>query len=677
MKKFTLTSLTASIALATVAHAELQVKVLDTTHNPASNFLAYTEFELSGEPLAEALGLDLDILDPNAVNKPSAFDYAAGIESYEYSEEAMYALNYQSQMGPHLVNGPVNAKRGGAMDAFSKRLVTMAEAVGFPAEEVPSYLHPISLPYQSGLPKLNLGKVSTNEGDELEVITAKGNSSKQQTLTNAYLSDYSTLAWDSSSFDKTINPSAVGGILLKEVMWSQDFLGGMHEMESDEEVEATSSTMDQDDKYSLGVSAADGFQGMLLTEISLDKMLILQNQLGFDGKNLGVSITPNYDPKKQPIWFANQVAVNETNKSGYNALGKLTVKDSRSTLRDTWMLLWPTSEYFAYTDQRQGNTAQNPAFLSVFDGAPFASAPTANTDASLTNNVVAEDAFSVTANLNNLLFKNIDALHFNAKAGTFVDDYKAGKLGQTITTFDASYALVALSIFQRAQDALPVGYASAAGGDVNLKTANGQRALELIQAQSDFLLNNAIGSKGLVVDNIQLGNKNKASAPQSTASANQSLATQFAAIRGLVAAGLATKNDKYLAAAKGIYLAVEKHLFDAKLGTWSDQPGKIAHYTPWTAAAISGGLREVMLHLANQEGESEPALALRQLSDRYVAWFKITINGGLQLAEFDADTGENRLQDLSITDSDQDGVLSIIGAGYAPVMANKISISAH
>lgn len=63
--------------------------------------LAYTEFELSGEPLAEALGLDLDVLDANRADEPTPFDFAAGIESYEYSEEAMYALNYQSGMGPH------------------------------------------------------------------------------------------------------------------------------------------------------------------------------------------------------------------------------------------------------------------------------------------------------------------------------------------------------------------------------------------------------------------------------------------------------------------------------------------------------------------------------------------------------------------------------------------------
>lgn len=57
----------------------------------------------------------------------------------------------------------------------------------------------------------------------------------------------------------------------------------MHETKTDEEVEAESSTQDSG-PYSLGVSAADGFQGLVLTEISIDKMQIRQNQLVYNGK---------------------------------------------------------------------------------------------------------------------------------------------------------------------------------------------------------------------------------------------------------------------------------------------------------------------------------------------------------------------------------------------------------
>ncbi|MFT5880583.1 MAG: hypothetical protein ACI86X_001712 [Moritella sp.] len=665
---FAISSALLSTAFATQA---ANVTVLDKTHSPAANFLAYTEFELSGEPLAESLGLDLDVLDPNQVDQPTAFDYAAGIESYEYSEEAMYALNYQSSMGPHLVNGPVNQARGGSLSDLGKRFIELAASVGFPSEEIPLNMYPISLPYVSGNPEF-VGKVDTTKvnGEALEVLSATGKAAVHNTVIPAYFRDYKTLVWDNASFDKALNPGAIGSIFLKEVMWSQDFLGGMHVTATDEEVEATSSTMDQDGKHSLGVSAADGFNGVILTEMSLDKLLVLQQQLGYDGKKLGVKFGPDYDATKKPIWFAHKVAVTETQKNDVNNLGKLVVADGSSSLRDTWMLLWPVSEFYAFTDQRTANTAQNPAFTAVFDGKPFAAAPKQNVDGNSGNNVIADDAFSVASNIANLSFQNLANLHFNKKAGTFVTKYD-GKQNAQVTTFDAAYSLVALSIYQRSQDALPVGYASAAGGDVDIATPQGKQALSLIKAQADYIVNELVAKNGLVYDGATLGK---------SVTKTQSLDAQFAAIRGLVAAFLATEDASYKQAARAIFLAVEKNMYDPALGTWAQIPGKATIHTPYTAAAISGGLRETMLHLANEEGEHIPALELQHLTERYTAWFKRVVNGGQQLSEWVGDSGENLLMNDPNTDSDNDGVRQVTAAGgkfgTAQTMAAKVSVSA-
>jgi hypothetical protein len=665
-------AISAALLSAAFTAQAANVKVLDKTLSPAANFLAYTEFELSGEPLAESLGLDLDVLDPNQVDQPTAFDYAAGIESYEYSEEAMYALNYQSTMGPHLVNGPVNQARGGTLADLGKRFISLADAVGFPSEEIPLNMYPISLPYVSGNPEfVGIVDVTRVGGEEIEVLSATGVAATHKTITPAYFRDYKSLAWDSASFDKALNPGAIGSIFLKEVMWSQDFLGGMHVTLTDEEVEATSSTMDQDGKHSLGVSAADGFNGMILTEMSIDKLLILQEQLGFDGKNLGVKFGPNYDASKNPIWFAHKVAVKETQKNNVNNIGKLTVTDGSSSLRDTWMLLWPVSEFYAFTDQRTANTAQNPAFKAVFDGKPFAAAPKQNIDGKTSNNVAADDAFSLASNIANLSFQNLANLHFNKKAGTFVTKYD-GKQNAQVETFDAAYSIVALSIYQRSQDALPVGYAAADGGDVDLETPQGKQALSLIKAQANYIVNTLVAKNDLVYDGATIGK---------SVDKNQSLDAQFAAIRGLVAAYLATQDDTYKQAARSIFLAVEKNMFDAELGTWAQTPGKATIHTPLTAAAISGGLRETILHLANEEGEHIPALELQHLTERYTAWFKKVVNGGQQLAEWIGDSGNNMIENSKTTDSDNSGVHQIIGAGgkygTAQTMAAKVSVSAN
>ncbi|MEZ8096286.1 hypothetical protein ACED51_19470, partial [Photobacterium swingsii] len=512
---------------------------------------------------------------------------------------------------------------------------------------------------------------TTVNGDEVEITTAKGNSKTVQTVVPAYFRDYKTLAWNDASFDKSFNPAATGGILLKEVMWSQDFLGGMHVTATDEEVEAESAVMDQDGKHSLGVSAADGFNGMMLTEMSIDKLLIMQQQLGFDGNKLGVKFGPDYDPAKGPIWFAHKVAVTEGEQNGVKSIAGLKVTDSTSTLRDTWSTLWPVAEFFAFSDQRKANSAQNPAFLAVFDGAPFAAAPAANTDANEANDVVAEDAFSLANNISNLLFKNIAALHYNQAKGTFVTEYKNGKQGNKVDTYDAAYSIVALSIYQRAKDALPVGYASAESGDVDLKTAAGKDALAMIKGQADFIIDHLVSSNGLVFDGLTLNTV-------ITLNKDKSLDAQFAAIRGLVAAYLATDDVKYKQAARSIYLAVEKNMFDKNINTWATVPGKATIHTPYTEAAISGGLREAILHLKNEEGENEPALELTTLTDRYVSWFRTVINGGMQLAEWMGDSGENQIKGSNSTDTDEDGVHQIIAAGgkfgTAMTMANKASV---
>ncbi|MEJ6015144.1 hypothetical protein ACK3YJ_07865 [Aeromonas caviae] len=664
MRKTVLVQAIACALLSSAAQAA--VKVEDKTFNTAANMLAYTEFELSGEPLAEALGLDLDVLDANRADEPTPFDFAAGIESYEYSEEAMYALNYQSGMGPHLVNGPQNQARGGTLADLGKRVLAMAEAVGFPADEIPQGMYPLSLPYASANPEFAQAVNATPvNGDQITIKTAKGNEKSVKTQVPAYFRDYATLRWSGS--DNLLVPAAVGGILLKEVMWSQDFLGGMHVAETDEEVEAASATMDQDGKHKLGVSAADGFNGMMLTEQSIDKLAILQGQLGFDGKTLGAKITPQYDPAKGVVYFPHQVKVTETSKNDAGAIGKLEVVDGSAQLRDAWMLLWPLSEFYAFSDQRTANTNQNPAFHAVFDGAPFAAAPAANQTNDLGKAVAGSDAFSLALNLSNLTFKNLQALHFEPKAGTLVDSWQAGKQAGHVTTFDAAYALVALQIFQRAQDALPVGYAAGDNSELNLKTPQGEQAIALVRKQADFILANLKGKNGLVHDGLTLGGK---------LDAGQSIDAQFAAIRGLTAAFLATSDAKYRTAARELFIAADKAYFNTKAGTWL--AGKQREYTPWTQAAISGALRSAMLNLRNEGAEKAPELELAQLTQRYVSWFRGTVNGGMQMAEWVGDSGENVIEGAG-SDTDEDGVPQVTAAGgkhgTAMVMAGKALVS--
>lgn len=662
-------------------------EIADYKFHTAANMLAYTELELSGEPLAESLGLDLDVLDPNEQNQPTEFDYITGIESYEFSEEAMYELNYRSGLGLNYLNGLRHQQRGGSEKALSTYLATLAKAVELPTDQLAKNLNLISLPYRTGTPEFAQPVDSSKVAEEVIQWYGAGESLIEKSSTiPAYVQDYKSLVWVKDKDKQIIEPAAMGALLLKEVMWSQDFLGGMHTAAEDEEVEAISSKMDQSKDYALGVSAVDGMNGLILTELSLEKLQYLQQELGYNGKALGQTITPDYDPEKSPIWFPHAISAVSKSIKGKPGIAQFSILDSSSQLRDNWMLLWPLSEYFAFSDQRFANTAQNPGFAAVFDGAPFAATKPLNRDENKSNDVLANDAFSMASNLSNAVFKNLVSLHFNKQFGTFIDQYDLENTAakhtknKKVTAYDAAYSIVALSIFQRAQDALPVGYASASSAASRLHTPQGKLALSLMKQQADFIIQRLQNKQGLIADSAVISKSDGSLSIQGS----YSIDTQFAAIRGLSAAFLATKTEVYRQQARKIYLSLEQYYFDPKIGTWAIE-GE-AHYTPWSVAAISSAMRETILHLKNNSTEAIPALELQQLVNRYSAWFRLVVSGkesqpGLQLAEPIGDTGEHILltaDGISSDDgdSDNDGLKRVTHAGgqngRASVLANKL-----
>lgn len=649
--------------------APASVKVTDPSFHTGAAMFAYTEYELAGEPLAEALGMDLDLLDPDQANQPDPFDFSAGIEAYEFSEEAMYAVNYQSRMGPHLVNGPVNAKAGGTIQDLAQRVVHLAGSVGFAADEIQQNLYPISFPLSVGNPrfagKVDLTPVGTSS---LEITTQTGAQKTIEATTPAFLRDYKSLAWSEAPEGAAFTPVAAGGELLKDAMWAQDFLGGMHDAKTDaEQGDVASPELDRDGTYKLGVSSVDGFNGMLLAQISWDKMLMIRDRFLYDGTSLGARLAPTYDASA-PVWLPNKVDVTLPEKNGYTSLGETTVADAGSSLRSTWMMLWPLAELYGVTDQREANRNKRNAFLAVFDGDPFPAAPAANREMDRSKHVPADDPFSVVQDLANMEFQNLVRLHFDASTGTLVDGWADGRRSDTVTAFDAAYAIVALGIYQRALDGLPVGYASAASG-APLDTADGAQAIRVMTAQADFILARMMGANGLVDDSYSIAGG---------LSGTQSLGTQFAVIRGLAAAYVATHDAKYRDAARRLYGAVEAHMVDTASGLYSPTPGQAFRVDPWTQGAVMGGLHELLQVLANQDAETDPALTKANLTRRYTTWFK-TVGHGMQLAEWIGDSGEHVVAGDATGDINENGVKrpDLAGGpfGTAPVMAGAVEVT--
>ncbi|MBO8163998.1 MAG: hypothetical protein H0Z34_09820 [Brevibacillus sp.] len=648
--------------------AAVSVEKSSYQFDTAGNMFAYAEFELSGEPLAEALGLDLDVLDIGKLDSPTPFDYAAGIESYEYSEEAMYEVVEKSGLGLHLVNGPINLKRAGGDDpraALAKRYRELAEAVGYQPDEIFLNMFPTFVEYAAGDPHYITA-----------VDTSKFADGEDGHYLPKYQVDFATLRWDRDKMEKTLTPAALGGTFLKQALWLGDFMGGLHTVDTDEELEASAVDQDQDPNIRLGVSAADGLQGVFLTEGVWNKLAFIRDQLFYSAKDGKLGATPGskYDPALGLIYLPHAVQVEEDGNRDFPNAKSLKVIDKRSLLGDQWLMMWASAEFFGTTDQRPANPNKNPAFLALFDGRPFPSAPSENLDDDLGNDVTADDPFSLNRDLLLTLFANLEAMHWNQAEKTLVQEHSGEPNGQGsyVDTFDSGYAMEALRLFVRAVDGLPLGYASGEAAE-GLKTQAGQRGLEMLRAQADFILDKLWDEQdGLVANGYTIG--------QGRDTEPKTLKAQLGAIRGLTAAFLATDDVEYREAARKLYDKMTQVFWDESVSAYRTVAGQDNHYEydPYLAGAISAVHRIAMLNLVNTAGDQTQfaTLELRKLTDTYTRYFRMVINGptleqGMQASEF-WDTGDFYVENDNSGNTDQDTVPQIQAAhgthGIAPIL---------
>ncbi|MEH7883976.1 hypothetical protein V7654_06585 [Bacillus sp. JJ1609] len=644
------------------AEKPYSVSVTDYNFDTAGNMFAYAEFELAGEPLLEGLGVDLDLLDPMNVDQPAKFDYTAGIEAYEYSEEAMYEVVEKSGLGLHLINGPVvgeMAKQKGkeAPEMLADRYYELADAVGYPQEEIFTNMFPTLIEYSNGDPHY-IGKVDTEE-------YASGDG---DTYVPNYQVNFKSLRWDREKMDKVLNPAAYGGTFLKQALWAGDFLGGYHTVDKDEELEGETPNDDQDENIRLGVSSPDGMQGMFLVEGIWNKLNFIKNGLFYNGKELtSAGIGSQYDPSKGFVYLPHKIEVEEDGNDLMPNAKSMKLSDSRSLLNDQWLMLWPAAEFYGMTDQRAENKNVAPSFHALFDSNPYPSAPKENLDSDTANDVPSTDPYSVNKDVILHVFKNLDAMHFNKDAGAFVTEHDGTKQGNYVDTFQAGYTVESLRIFQRAIDGLPVGYASGDAAE-GLDTKEGQRAIELIKAQADFILNELIMENGLAAKGYTIG---------TGADQEVSFQAQLGAIRGLTAAYLATQDDKYREAARGIYVAMDENLWDDEVKAYKTGKEEMK-YDAYTAGGVAAVFRVAINNLSNSDSDKEqPApLEVDVITEKYTDFFDRVIDGpsleeGMQASEF-WDTGDFYLKKGKPGNTDNDNVPQIQAGhgkyGIAPVL---------
>ncbi|TLS37115.1 hypothetical protein [Pseudalkalibacillus caeni] len=642
----------------------VSVPVTDYKFDTAGNMFAYAEFELSGEPLVEGLGLDPDVLDPKNVNAPTKFDYTAGVEAYEYSEEAMYEVVEKSGLGLHLINGPAVeeiAKQNGQEknEVLSGRFMKLADAVGYPKEEIFRNMYPTFIEYSHGDPHY-AGEVDTSQ-------YADG-------VDGAYVPEFQvnfkSLRWDREKMDKVLTPAAYGATFLKQALWAGDFMGGYHTVDGDEELAGETPNDDQDKNIALGVSSADGMQGAILVEEIWNKLNYIRNGLFYSPDKNALTAAgagSKYDPSNGLVYLPHQISVSENGDEQVPAAESLEVKDSKSMLKDQWLVLWPASEFYGMADQREENKNVAPSFRALFDGEPYASAPAENIDKDKANDTEATDPYSVNKDVLLHVFKNIDAMHFNDDVGSFVTEHNGKEQGNYVDTFNAGYTTESLRIFQRAIDGLPVGYANAEEAE-GLGTEEGKRALELIKKQADFIIDELMQDSRLVADGYTIGEG---------PSEEGSLKGQLGAIRGLTAAFLATKDEKYRDAARTVYQQMDEKLWDQDAKAYITGKDEMK-YDPETAGGVAAVYRVAINNLSNTSDDKEQpeVLEVKTITERYTDFFNTVIDGpaldqGMQASEF-WDTGDFYKKDDDSANTDGDTVPQVQAGhgehGISPIL---------
>jgi len=590
-----------------------QVKITNTNiYNTAEQMFLANEINESGEPFAEELGYDLDLLDPEVLNQPDSIAYTLGIENYEYSRYQLGTIISRSGMGLHMMWAPVISEMAamesedfdgsmtGAPNGYKEDDMLMKNIMHFSMlsnQMPPGNPWPQFADFISGDPNLP----QAIDPDKFA------------------WADFSTLRWDRSKMDKTLNPAAMGQSLMKQYLWAQDMLSAFHDsldngIDADGIVSpdsADSPNFDPSNNVFFGGDALDGFVGQVLTAEAINKVKFLIMSLAYDGSTLGVVDPATYDPASGIKYFPHKIGVTEVPVADGlpPKAGELTVTDAGSDLFDQFSFLWGTINFTNMMDPGNSSSPAHLAYKEVFDGDPF---PAAMSQTGMPG------PYDLMKGTSKVIFINLNAMHFNDSEGTFVDHSELSgstvQKGNMITTVNAGYIIVALNRL--------IGEFTGTGLDNMARNA--------LIAQADYLLNKLKDTDGSFFNAYTIG--------IGVDSAVKTAVTQAAAIRGLYAAYQATSDNDYLTAANVAYdNFIAKYYLGAQHAFLTEEDNSLATYSPFSFAIIAGALREASLVGSKSDAPSV-----------YTRFFK-KIGNAMQLSE-GASTGETG------SDSDGDGI---------------------
>lgn len=608
--------------------------VTTSTYWTADQMLLANEINESGEPFAEALGYNLDLLDPMVPDSPDTTAYTLGIENYEYSRYQLGTVISRSGIGLHMMWAPL-VRRAASMEGSGfDGSYTGGTANGYNEDdELMKIIHSFSTLSNHAPPGNPWPQFA-------EFVSGDPHLPGPIDATNFAWADFSTLRWDRSKMNKTLNPAAMGQAMVKQYLWAQDMLSAFHDG-ADEGIEADgvvspdysgSPNFDPSNDVYYGGDSLDGFVGMVLTAESINKTAFLVNRLASDGTHLGAVDPATYDPSKGLRYFPHAIAVTESPvATGLPPRASaLRITDSDSNLFDQASILWATSSFATMMDPSDRSDSAHLAYAEVFDGAPFPAS------ASETGTPGPYDLMKGTAKVT---FQNIQAMHYDATHHAYATSSSVSRgvaaPGTEVDTIDSAYLIVALEPFADAMDGTPLH----------------AKAVSAIEAQAKFLAKYAHDDDALYWETVLIDG--------SEDGWDQTVSAQAAATRALYVAARVTGDSNLRKAADDAADALLDSYYESGQHAFRSEEdnGDDAIYTPRSFALIAGALREATL-----EGGDRSAAAT------YVDFFQ-RIGEAMQLSE-GANTGETG------SDSDADGIPFIPEQpdGLPPVFASEAAL---
>ena len=649
------------------------------------HMLAAGEMQISGEPLAEAMGRDLshysrDLLTPDIYNDPAngvfwidLAGFSSAVESYEYSKQPMNGLAFELGAGTSLAYGPlVNADgaTGAAAIAHVAALVQHfaagSNAAGkwvFPAGTYPANnaagnanpagtgaaaQNPIGWP---GIwPTTHVFKsfdpaIAPTSAVDLECSIASDDSPDEVgvlSICGDYECDATTLHLPAraTQIDSTITPGADGFSGWKYGLWVLNYLQIMHDSAN-----AAVATVAGGDLASvgaagnaivgadasgaatapgtfLGSSDIEGFQAQLfITELDNRAEDWLAHLATRDGVTLG-----GFASTQAALAYdhaAPLVWFPNAIAVTETADGQpsYALADSGSELLDLVGLAMGYAELYALTDTANADVGGAQTALAFFDGDPF--------DATTHDRALAMLRVAII---------DLDRLHADPASGLLADSVAmTGAVparGHTIATTSAAYTVLGLRTVLRALGSQLELYSNNTPDTAIEHTPldavplqfPGAPALTFSGRTEQLLRAHA----ALLLDKLTDASGRAWSGWDLAAGAHTDdadvLDAHTAAIRGLFGAYLATGDTRYRDRAIAVFDRVETVFYDpgARIYAATPAPVSTVEYTPLRFALLQSSLRDIYELVAARPGGE--ALAA-QLEDRLGRLDKLVLNG--------------------------------------------------